>query len=88
MCFMHSHFTENPPIDVEVTDPSFLRWFYHSQDLWQMCVVIQFLVWWAASRTRSVFITSKHSLLFFASAFFIFCKICKNQRSYHTIKYG
>jgi hypothetical protein len=28
-------------------------------------VVIWFLVWWAASRTRSRFITSKHSLCFF-----------------------
>jgi hypothetical protein len=28
--FMHSRFIENPPIDLEVTNPSFLRWFYHS----------------------------------------------------------
>jgi hypothetical protein len=25
--FVHSHFTENPPIDLDVTNPSFLSWF-------------------------------------------------------------
>jgi hypothetical protein len=28
--FVHSRFTENPPIDLEVTHTSFLRWFYHN----------------------------------------------------------
>jgi hypothetical protein len=30
VCFMHSHFVENPPIDLEVMNPSFLRWLYHN----------------------------------------------------------
>jgi hypothetical protein len=31
MCvFVHSCFVENPLIDLEVTNPSFLRWFYHT----------------------------------------------------------
>jgi hypothetical protein len=27
--FLHSHFIENPPIDLEVTCPSFLMWLCH-----------------------------------------------------------
>jgi hypothetical protein len=26
---VHSCFAVNPPIDLEVTNPSLLRWFYH-----------------------------------------------------------
>jgi hypothetical protein len=32
--FAHSRFIENPPIDLEVADPTFLRWFYHNGGLW------------------------------------------------------
>jgi hypothetical protein len=28
--FVHSRFIENPPIDLEVMNPSFMMWFYHS----------------------------------------------------------
>jgi hypothetical protein len=28
--FVYSSFIEKPRIDPEVTNPSFLRWFYHS----------------------------------------------------------
>jgi hypothetical protein len=28
--FVHSRFIENPLIDLEVTNPTFLRWFYHT----------------------------------------------------------
>jgi hypothetical protein len=28
--FVHSHFIENSPIDLEEINPSFLRWFCHS----------------------------------------------------------
>jgi hypothetical protein len=27
---VHSRFVENPSVDLEVTNPSFLRWFYHT----------------------------------------------------------
>jgi hypothetical protein len=27
--FVHSRFVEHPPIDLEVMNPSILRWFYH-----------------------------------------------------------
>jgi hypothetical protein len=30
MCIMHSLFVENPPIDLEAINPSFLRWFCHT----------------------------------------------------------
>jgi hypothetical protein len=30
--FVHSRFVENPPIDLEATGPSFLRWFYHKNE--------------------------------------------------------
>jgi hypothetical protein len=30
VCLPHSRFVENHPIDLEVTDPSFLRWFCHN----------------------------------------------------------
>jgi hypothetical protein len=33
VCFMHSRFIENPPIDLEVMKPSFLRWFCHNHKL-------------------------------------------------------
>jgi hypothetical protein len=29
VCFMYSHFIENPSIDLEAANPSFLRWFCH-----------------------------------------------------------
>jgi hypothetical protein len=31
VCLLHSHFIENHSIDLEVTDPSFLRWFCHTE---------------------------------------------------------
>jgi hypothetical protein len=31
--FVHSRFTKNPLIDLEVTNHSFLRWFCHSVSL-------------------------------------------------------
>jgi hypothetical protein len=30
LCFMQSRFIENPPIDLEAMNPSFLRWFCHN----------------------------------------------------------
>jgi hypothetical protein len=30
--YMHSCFVENPPIDLEVMNPSFLRWFCHNHE--------------------------------------------------------
>jgi hypothetical protein len=29
VCLLHSRFIKNHPFDLEVIDPSFLRWFYH-----------------------------------------------------------
>jgi hypothetical protein len=30
VCLLHSRFVENQPIDLEVTNPSFLRWLCHN----------------------------------------------------------
>jgi hypothetical protein len=30
VCLLHFRFAENHPIDLEATNPSFLRWFYHN----------------------------------------------------------
>jgi mRNA-degrading endonuclease YafQ of YafQ-DinJ toxin-antitoxin module len=32
VCLLHSRFVKNHPIDLEVTNPSFQRWFYHALD--------------------------------------------------------
>jgi hypothetical protein len=32
VCLLHSRFVKNHPIDLEVTNPSFQRWFYHTLD--------------------------------------------------------
>jgi hypothetical protein len=29
VCLLHSRFVDNHPIDLEATNPSFLRWFCH-----------------------------------------------------------
>jgi hypothetical protein len=34
VCLLHSRFIENHPIDLEVTNPLFLKWFYHSHSLY------------------------------------------------------
>jgi hypothetical protein len=31
VCLLHSHFVENHPVDLAITNPSFLRWFYHKK---------------------------------------------------------
>jgi hypothetical protein len=47
---VHSHFVKNPVDDLEVTNPSFLRWLCHSQPF---AIEVIILMIWAIWSTRN-----------------------------------
>jgi hypothetical protein len=55
VCLLHSCFFKNYPIDLEATDPSFLRWFFHR---WQLVGTSKYF-WEEYTRRRGIFIVLK-----------------------------